>query len=131
MKKFFAKLECPSQLLTVHDWIVQVDEGEELTIPISSVVSKCVYIMFSEYKFCCIYILYIVYLVTACVLIDIKIKLNSLAIGYINRDYCPSPEELLKAWDRSGQWAQKNCCSFHITHTYHYSPLVTLIIIIS
>ena len=24
-------------------------------------------------------------------------KLNSLAIGYINRDYCPSPEELLKA----------------------------------
>ena len=51
---FFAKLECPSQLLTVHDWIVQVDEGEELTIPISYIVSKCVYIMFSEYKFCCI-----------------------------------------------------------------------------
>ena len=98
MKKFFAKLERPSQLLTVHDWIVQVDEGEELTIPISSVVSKCVYIMFSKYKFCCIYIVYLV----TCVLIDIKIKLNSLAIGYINRDYCPSPEELLKAWDRSG-----------------------------
>ena len=54
LEKVFAKLECPSQLWTVHDWIVQVDEGEELTIPISSVVSKCVYIMFSEYKFCCI-----------------------------------------------------------------------------
>ena len=46
-------------------------------------------------------LLYIVYLII-CVLIDMKIKLNSLAIGYINRDYCPSPEELLKAWDRSG-----------------------------
>ena len=54
--------------------------------------------MFSEYKFCCIYIFCLI----TCVLIDIKIKLNSLAIGYINRDYCPSPEELLKAWDRLG-----------------------------
>ena len=34
------QMECPSQLLTVHDWIVQVDEGEELTIPISYIVSE-------------------------------------------------------------------------------------------
>ena len=47
------QMECPSQLLTVHDWIVQVDEEEELTIPISYIVSNCMYIMFSEYKFCC------------------------------------------------------------------------------
>ena len=49
-----------------------------------------------------IYIYYIIVYLITCVLIDIKIKLNSLAIGYINRDYCPSPEELLIAWDRSG-----------------------------
>ena len=47
-------MECPSQLLTVHDWIVQVHEGEKLTIPISYIVGKCVYITFLEHKFCCI-----------------------------------------------------------------------------
>ena len=30
------------------------------------------------------------------------IRLDALAVGCIKKEYSPSPEDILKAWDRSG-----------------------------